>query len=252
MMKLPAKTIALSTTFMAGLFACTMLMNAPHAAAQEKPPMPMFAKQVLEITVQENVSTPPELATVGAGVTITAPTAAEAMQQNAKQMTAVYESLKKAGIEDKNIQTSGINLNPQYNYNSSNGDQPRLVGYQASNNVNVLVHDLANLGKTLDALVAAGANQINGPTFDVKDRDAHLDAARAAAVENARKRAEIYAKAAGLKVKRLISISEQPSHGGPVPVMRAMAMDSAAAKTPVAAGSLDIGLSALIRFELGE
>ncbi len=251
-MKITKNQMPMVKPFMAGLFACTLLLNVPFATAQEHPPLPM-PPQTLEISVQETVSAAPELAQVGAGVTITAPTAAEAMQQNAKQMTAVYETLKKAGIADKDMQTSGINLNPQYNYNSSNEGQPKLIGYQASNNVNVIVHDLANLGKTLDALVSSGANQINGPTFDVKDREAHLDAARTKAVENARKRADIYAKAAGLKVKRVISISEQPANmGGPVPMMRAMAMDSAAAKTPVAAGSLDIGLSALIRFELAE
>ena len=251
-MNIVKPALPVTKPFMAGLFACTLLMAAPFAHAQEKPPLPM-PPQMLEITVQETVSAAPELAQVGAGVTITAPTAAEAMQQNAKQMMAVYDTLKKAGIADKDMQTSGINLSPQYNYNNSNGDQPKLIGYQASNNVNVIVHDLGNLGKTLDALVSSGANQINGPTFDVKDREAHLDAARTTAVTNARKRADIYAKAAGLKVKRIVAISEQPVHsGGPVPMMRAMAMDSVAAKTPVAAGSLDISLSALIRFELGE
>lgn len=256
-MKIVKPALPMSKPFMAGLFVCTLLMTAPFAHAQEKPPAPLpHPSQMLEITVQETVSAAPELAQVGAGVTITAPTAAEAMQQNAKQMTTVYETLKKAGIADKDMQTSGINLNPQYDYSSSKGgDQPKLVGYQASNNVNVIVHDLANLGKTLDALVSSGANQINGPTFDVKDREAHLDTARTAAIINARKRADIYAKAAGLKVTRIVSISEQPAHGGgPVPMMRAMAMDggAASAKTPVAAGSLDISLSALIRFELGE
>lgn len=247
-------TAFLRKPLMAGALACALFLPLTSAQAQEARPLP-HPPQVLEITVQENVSASPELAHIGAGVMTTSRTAAEAMQENAKRMTAVYDTLRKAGIADKDMQTAGISLNAQYDYSSSRGgDQPRLTGYQATNTVNIVVRDLATLGKTLDAVVASGANQINGPSFDVKDREAHLDKARATAVANARSRAEIYAKAAGLKLRKIVSITEQPPHGGPVmPMMRAMSMDGGgAAQTPVAAGSLDIGLSALIRFELGE
>jgi uncharacterized protein YggE len=247
-------TAFLRRPLMAGFVACALLLPALPAHTQEPRPLPQPA-QVLEITVQENVAAAPELAHIGAGVMTTAKTAAEAMQENAKHMTAVYDTLRKAGISEKDMQTAGISLNAQYDYSSSRGgEQPRLVGYQATNNVNIIVRDLAALGKTLDAVVASGANQINGPSFDVKDREAHLNKARATAVANATARAEIYAKAAGLKLRKIVSITEQPQHGGPVPMMnmRAMSMDGGAAQTPVAAGSLDIGLSALIRFELGE
>lgn len=245
---------AVQKTLMAGTFACALLL--PFAAQAQERPLPM-PPQVLEITVQEKISAAPELAYINAGVMTTAKTAAEAMQENAKRMNAVFDSLRKAGIKDKDLQTSGIQLNAQYDYSrSSSGDgEPKLTGYQAVNTVNITVRDLASLGKTLDATVAAGVNQINGPTFDVSDREAHLDKARAAAVANASKRADIYAKAANLKLRKIISISEQPMHGGPapIPMMRAMAMDSAAAApTPIAPGTLDIGLAALIRFELGE
>ncbi len=241
-------------TLLAGGFACALLLPAT-AMAQEHPlPQP---PQVLEITVQEKISAAPDIAYINAGVMTTAKTAAEAMQENARRMTAVFDTLRKAGIADKDLQTSGIQLNAQYNYSaSSSGDgQPKLTGYQAVNSVNITVRDLAALGKTLDATVSAGVNQINGPTFDAQDREAHLDKARAAAVTTAKKRAEIYAKAANLKLRKIVSISEQPLNGGPapMPMMRAMAMNSAAAApTPVAPGMLDIGLAALIRFELGE
>lgn len=238
---------------LAGALACALMLPA-YAQAQQTGSVPVPA-QVLEITVQEKVSAAPEIAHINAGVMTTARTAAEAMQENARRMSAVMDTLRKSGIADKDLQTAGLQLNAQYDYSSSRGgDQPRLVGYQAVNTVNILVRDIAALGKMLDAAVSSGANQINGPTFDVKDREAHLDKARAAAVASAKTRAEIYAKAAGLKLRRVISISEQPAFGGPVPMMamRGMAMDSAAAQTPVAPGTLDIGLSALIRFELGE
>jgi uncharacterized protein YggE len=241
----------LQKPLMAGTIACAMML--PFAATAQEKPMPKFPPQVLEITVQESVAAAPEIANIGAGVTTAGKNAAEAMQENAKLMNAVYDALRKAGIADKDLQTSGINLNAQYDYsNNRDGAPPRLAGYQASNTVNVTVRDLGTLGKTLDAVVASGANQINGPTFDVNDREAHLDKARAAAIASAKARAEIYAKAAGLKVRKIISITEQPSHGAPAPMMRAMAMDSAAAKTPITAGSLDIGLATLVRFELGE
>ncbi|MDP2206713.1 MAG: SIMPL domain-containing protein [Alphaproteobacteria bacterium] len=247
-------TAFLRRPLMAGFVACAILLPALPANAQEPRPLPQPA-QVLEITVQESVAAAPELAHIGAGVMTTSKTAAEAMQENAKRMTAVYDTLRKAGIAEKDMQTAGISLNAQYDYSSSRGgEQPRLVGYQASNNVNIIVRDLAALGKTLDAVVASGANQINGPSFDVKDRETHLDKARASAVANAKARAEIYAKAAGLKLRKIVSITEQPQHSGPIaPMMQSMSMDGGGgAQTPVAAGSLDIGLSALIRFELGE
>jgi len=247
-------TAFLRKPLMAGALACALLLPIAPAQAQEPRPLPQPA-QVLEITVQENVAATPEIAHIGAGVMTTARSAAEAMQENARRMTAVYDTLRKAGIAEKDMQTAGISLNAQYDYSSSrDGQPPRLAGYQASNTVNIIVRDLAALGRTLDAVVASGANQINGPSFDVKDRETHLDKARATAVASAKARAEIYAKAAGLKLRKIVSITEQPVHEGPMPMMRgAMAMDGGGSvQTPVAAGSLDIGLSALIRFELGE
>ena len=119
------------------------------------------------------------------------------MRANAVQMDKVMAAIRAAGIAERDIQTSGINLNPQYKYVEN--QPPSIVGYQASNNVNVKVRDLARLGKVLDAFVANGANQINGPSFEVDKPDEAYDEARLAALKKAQARANTYAAALGLQ-----------------------------------------------------
>ena len=105
-----------------------------------------------------------------------APDANDAIRRNAEQMTRVVAAIRAAGIADKDVQTSGVSLNPDYQYLANR--PPRIKGYYASNTVNVTVRDIGRLGGILDALVATGANQINGPMFDIEDKDAVLDEAR--------------------------------------------------------------------------
>lgn len=150
------------------------------------------------------------------------------------------------------MQTSGINLNPQYKY--AENMPPVIVGYQASNTVNVKVRELAKLGKVLDALVAQGANQINGPSFGIDKPEAAFEEARVAAVKKAQAQAQTYARTLGLQVKRIISISEGgASLPRPVPVMRMMAAADAgyAKETSVAPGESAVSVSVEMVFELG-
>lgn len=204
----------------------------------------------IDVSSEAQVKAVPDIVLVSAGVMTTAPTAAAAMQQNAEAMTSVQSALKTAGVAEKDVQTSGLNLSPQYAY--TDGRAPRVTGYQAVNNVNVTLRDMKNTGKVIDSLVAEGANQINGPTFSVENPDDILDKARTEAAQKAMKRAQTYAASMGLKVKRLVSLSEQQSYDhAPRPMMmKAMAMEGAAASTPVSPGQVNLGITVNAKYEL--
>jgi len=161
----------------------------------------------------------PDLAIISAGVATRQTTASAAIQENAARMDRVLSALKRAGIEERDIQTSSINLNPEYRYQDNR--TPQLVGYSASNQVSIRFRDIRNTGKILDALVAEGANQINGPTLTIDKPEAALDEARLKALANGRARAEVYARALGRRVARIVSISES---GGSYPVPPPMPM----------------------------
>jgi uncharacterized protein YggE len=185
--------------------------------------------------------------TISAGVVTQANKAGEAMRINASAMSATLAALKRAGVADRDIQTQAINLQPQYRY----GDNvpPILTGYQASNRVSVRLRDLSSAGSVLDALVAAGANQIEGPTLSVDHPEAALNEARSKALAMARSRAELYAKAAGLSVRRIVRISE--SENNAPPVVRPMAMSLRKAdSTPVEAGEQELTVTLSVVFEL--
>ncbi len=226
------------------------------AMAQNTQSGPVVAagNTLLTVSGEGRSTRTPDLAVFSAGVTSQAATAGAAMSANAAQMNKVIAALKGAGIADKDVQTSQISLNPVY------GDQqvgpngmvraPHIVGYQATNTVSVKQRDLKQFGKVLDTLVASGANEVNGPNFQLDNSDAAMDEARVAAIKAARTRADLYAKAAGLRVVRILTISESGGYA-PQPVMFAKAaMMADAAPTPVAAGQLDMTASVSVQFEL--
>ena len=205
---------------------------------------------LLSVSATADATRVPDIATISTGVVTQAADANAAMRANAVQMDQVMAAIRAAGIAERDIQTSGINLNPQYKYVEN--QPPSIVGYQASNNVNVKVRDLSRLGKVLDAFVANGANQINGPSFEVDKPDEAYDEARLAALKKARARADTYAAALGLNVRRIVSISEGgASFPRPMPMMRAMAMDSMAKETSVSPGEASLSVSIDVVFELG-
>lgn len=201
----------------------------------------------LDISATGTSTRRPDIATIGAGVVTQAPKAGDAMAANARAMAATVAALKRAGMAERDIQTQSINLQPQYRYGDN--QPPALTGYQASNRVSVRLRDLANAGGVIDALVSAGANQIDGPTLTVEHPEAALDEARAKALATARARAELYAKAAGLTVRRIVRISE--SDGAP-PIVRPMAMMARAKadSTPVEAGEQELTVNLSVVFEL--
>lgn len=229
---------------------------APLAAAAIA--MPAAAAEVhvtsqgplVELSVTETVKARPDIAEVSAGVTSEAPTAVAAMAANAQAMDAVIARIKALGIAADDIQTTGINLGAQYDYNQARG-RPVFRTYQASNRVSVTLRDVKRAGPVLDALVAAGATDIGGPSFSIDDDTAPRAQARKAAFEKAQRQATEYARWAGYSGVRLISISEAVNPGRPMPMaeMRAMA-DADQKSTPVEPGLVGTAVTVTVSFEM--
>lgn len=194
----------------------------------------------LNLAAYGEVKVQPDQATINFGVTTEAPTAQQAMADNARRMTEVMRALRAAGIEERNIQTSGLNLSPQYDYIENQGQ--RLRGYQASNRVTVIIDDLDRVGTTADAVVSAGVNQIDGISFGLKDPTEAENQARELAVRALQNKADVYARATGLRLAGLRSLTEgggyQPQP--PMPMYRMAMAQSADASTPVSAGELSV------------
>src|SRR3954452_12070990 len=201
------------------LLAALMLGAAatPSAAlAQQSTINQTITGTRLDISTTGEVTRVPDVAIISAGVVTRSTTASGAIQQAATRMARVREALRQAGIADRDIQTSNISLNPDYVY--ANNQPPKLNGYSASNQLNVRFRDIANSGKILDALVAEGANQINGPNLTIDKPEAALDEARAKAVAMGRARADLYARSLGLRVVRVVSVSESGGYVPPPPM----------------------------------
>jgi uncharacterized protein YggE len=172
--------------FIAACLAAATALSAP-AAAQQATITQTIAGTRLDVSASGEVNRVPDLAIISAGVVTRATTARSALQQAATKMARVRAALTRAGVADRDIQTSNINLNPDYAY--ENNRPPRLTGYNASNQVTVKFRDIANAGEILDALVAEGANSINGPTLTIDKPQAALDEARTRAIAAGRARA---------------------------------------------------------------
>ena len=204
---------------------------------------------LLTVNAEGRTTRTPDIAEVSGGVLTVAPTAAEAMSENAARMNAVVAAVRKAGIADRDIQTTGLSLQPQYKY--ADNQPPVLTGYQANNTVSLRIRRIADAGKLLDTLVGVGANQIAGPNFKVDAAEAALDESRLAAVKTARTRAELYARAAGLRIKRIASISESAGiEPGPRPVMMMARAKSDDEASPVAPGEVALTVNVTMTFDL--
>ena len=205
---------------------------------------------VVELSVTETVKAKPDLATVSAGVTSQAPTAVAAMQQTATAMDAVVRRIKALGIADEDIQTTGIELGAQYDYNQA---QQRQIfrGYQASNRVSVVLRKVPDTGRALDALVAAGATDIGGPSFSIDDDSAPRAQARQAALAKAKRQAEEYAQWANYSGVRLLQVSELVNPGRPMPyAMEARAASADAKATPIEPGLVGTAVTVNVTYEM--
>lgn len=231
------------------LFLAAAALTVPASLpAQTAVAVPAIAGTRLDVNATGEVTRVPDLAIISAGVQTQQPTATAAIEQNAALMARVLAALKRAGIDERDIQTSSINLNPEYRYD--NNRPPVLTGYRASNTVNVKFRDLRRTGAILDALVREGANQINGPTLTIDKPEAAYDEARVKAIANGRARAELYARALGMRVVRVVSVSESGSFvPPPMPVAYARA-EMAQADTKIVPGTQDLTVSVSMSFEL--
>jgi uncharacterized protein YggE len=174
------------------------------------------------------------------------------MAQNRTRMNAVVAAVRGQGVEERDIQTSGLNLNPQYVHRE--GAAPRITGYQASNQVTLNVRDLARLGPVVDAVVRSGANQINGISFGLQNTDAASDEARRTAIRNLQRKAELYAQTTGYRIVRLVTLSESGGYQPrpPMPMFRGreMAMAASADSTNIQPGEVEVRVDVTAVYEL--
>ena len=233
------------------LLAAAAIIPAVPAMAQVQQVMTMQGDApLLTLNVTQDVQSTPDSASIGAGVQTTAPTATEALRQNSAKMDSLIKTLKAKGIAAKDIQTSGINMNAQYDY-SRDGQPPRFTGYQVSNMVTVTTHDIPKLGELLDALIAAGGNSINGPNFSIDDPAPQLQQARAQALRTAAQQADFYAKATGFSRARLVSISEAQGYSRPMPyALKTMDVAAPPAPPPVEPGQVSNRVTLTVQYAM--
>lgn len=233
-------------------FAVVATVAVPSAAIAQTAPAEHAQHGVqgtlLSISADGSSEARPDLATISLGVTTEGQTAQAALQENSRRMAALTQALRRAGIAERDIQTSNVSVYPQQQYREN--QPPLITGYQANNTVTAKIRNINNVGRVIDAAVGAGGNNINGVTFSHADPEAQLDIARRAAIAEARRRAELYANALGMRVHRIVAVSEGGGYSPPLPMaMERMAAASDAA-TPISPGQIETRVSVNITFEL--
>jgi uncharacterized protein YggE len=208
------------------------------------------ARQTVRVTGRGEVSARPDLAVVTLGVITAAKSASEAMQTNAKAASALVAALKDKGIAPKDIATSSIDLASEYSYDNQNKTPPRLIGYKASNRVEVRLREIDKVGELLDQAVASGVNEIRGPVFTFANPGKLRDEARRLAAIDATKNAGIFAEGLGLKLGKVVNLSEGSNAAEPRPVVMARMAADVASAPPVEAGEQDVTVNVTAIFEL--
>lgn len=240
-------SIMVRASIVAAALVCAAIFALPARAQIAQPP-------TLSLSGHGDVSVAPDMAVINSGVVSEADTAREALDANNEAIAKVIAALKEAGIEAKDIQTSGFRVQPRYQRSQDGKDNaiPRIVGYSVNNSVTVVVRDLTMLGAVLDKSVTVGANRIGGIDFQVSDADKHLDEARALAMKDAIRKANIYADAAGIALGPIQTISES---GGYRPVAKAdMAMmrADAAPSVPIEAGEQLLSVEVHVSWDISQ
>lgn len=231
--------------------------TAPAGSSQMAHPNSIQPETTIQVSAEARVDRAPDIAFVTAGVTEERATASEAMAAQSAAMNGVFEALRAAGIADRDMQTSGLSLQPRYDYVETEdrtgvkrGEQ-KLAGYVAANQVTVRVRDLARLGETLDSLVSSGGNTLSGVNFAIDDDKEVRNEARAKAMKDAIAKAELYATAAGLRVSRIVTISEgYENTPQPMPMARMQMASDMMESTPVAGGEVGVTANVSVLFEL--
>jgi uncharacterized protein YggE len=217
-------------------------------------------RSTISVTGTGRVSAAPDVAEINLGVVTQAQTARDALRANNEAMARLIGLLKERGVAAKDIQTTNINVHPQYSQppqpvpgrGQGEGFAPKIVGYNVNNTVQVTARNLEKLGELLDAVVQAGANQMNGISFRIDKPDQLLDQARKSAVADARRKAQMIADEAGVVLGRPVSITESGGGPPPQPMFRGRMMMAAAEAVPVAGGEQELSLSVSVVYELKE
>jgi uncharacterized protein YggE len=235
----------------AGLLAGALFMAFPVVPAQAQSAEPKTSAEARVIVIGEgSVTVTPDYARIRSGVSTSAKTVTEASDANAKTMSAMLAALADAGIAKKDIQTAEFSIEPVY-ASPAVSSPPKLTGYRVSNQVNVVIRQIAQVGEILDRLVKAGATDFGGVAFLVSDRDKALDQAREAAIANARHKAELYARASGLNLGRVAFITER-SDLGPILPMGVARSKMASTSVPIETGEDTITARVTVGFDIAQ
>ena len=237
------RLIARHLAFAGAVFVASTLATAAQAQAPQAEP----AARVI-VTGEGSVSVAPDSAQIGCGVTTKATTAKEATDANSKQMAAVIAVLGHAGIEQKDIQTAQFSVQSVYAPPQPNAE-PKLTGFSVTNRLNVTIRRIADVGDILDRLIAAGATDVGNVAFLHADASKALDQARAAAVADAKRKAELYARAAGVSLGGVDWIAEDSGYAPPGPI-GALRASAAMAAVPIAAGEDTLRVRITVGFDL--
>lgn len=229
----PLFRLPLSLAIAAGAMMVPLLAPMPARAAD----------RTITVTGEATVAVAPDNANIRLGVTSQGKNAREASEANARQMTNVLAAIKEAGVADRDVQTSRLSLQPQYEQGKAG--PARLLGFQVTNQIAIRIREIDKFPGILDRAIAAGANEMSGIEFVVSEQSKLLDQARDDAVADARRKAELYAKAAGVKLGAVTSIAEEGSNP-PRPVVQAMR----ASAVPVAPGEQMLRAAISVTFEL--
>jgi uncharacterized protein YggE len=233
---------------MAAAGAAVLAMSALPASAQTAADA-AFRATTFNLSAAGETAIAPDMATITLGVQSDGASAAAALSANGTAMNKVIAALKKAGLADRDIQTSNLNVNPQYAYEQN--QPPRLTGYQASNQVTILARDLSKLGQTIDAAASAGATTVSGISFGLQNPQKAEDEARVKAVAALKAKSDLYARATGYKVVRLVSLNESGGYTPapqPMPVF-AMAKREMADSTSISGGELKVRVEVSATYE---
>lgn len=241
------------------MIALGLLVGLPLAGFGAVPAVAADAsprEAVISVAGEGRATTTPDMAVLGLSVVKQAKTAREALDENNKAMGDVLAALKKAGIAERDLQTSGFSVQPQFNYPQGTDGQPKppeLIGYQVSNSLSVRVRDLSKLGAVIDEAVTLGVNQGGDIQFTNDKPEAAMEEARKNAVADAIKKAKTLAEAAGVKVGRVIEINESSPRPQPVPVYRAAMMkEGADSSVPIQGGETSYNISVNVTFAIAQ
>lgn len=232
-----ARALALPRRARGGVIAALGLTLALIGGLAATPAQADDDRRTITVSAQGTATGRPDRAQVSTGVVTQAKTAQDALTANTQAMQEIFQGLKEMGFEDRDLRTSQFNVSPQYT-RPGNGpgrqEPPVISGYQVTNQLTIIIRDIDQVGQTLDQLVTLGSNQLHGIRFEISEPEPLLDQARAAAVEEALRKAKLYVNAAGVALGEIISISESSGYNPGPMYARAMMMESA--DVPVAPG----------------